>query len=191
MGGRYQYGYVNHSFNKYNLYQRSGNFFISLGPIVSRTAAILVFMYLLEPNTFKALQQYLISAPVESHNIVDFIKWSGHSIMIVSTGILNSGNTGSPRFWIFLLLAICTASHIALSKEDIKNAVSGLVVTLFVVVLINLGAWLCGIGTLKYVLVAAKYNIYLVSVLSVSIAFSLVTALIMGICCGIKRLIIS
>ena len=148
-------------------------------------------MYLLEPNTFKALQQYLISAPVESHNIVDFIKWSGHSIMIVSTGILKSGNIGSPRFWIFLLLAICTASHIALSKEDIKNAVSGLVVTLFVVVLINLGAWLCGIGTLKYVLVVAKYNIYLVSILSVSIAFSLVTALIMGICCGIKRLIIS
>ena len=182
-------GYVNHSFNKHNLYQVIGNLFISLGPIFSGTAAILFFMYMLEPNTFNALEKYVVTAPVDSNNIVDFIKWSGHSIMIVYIEILNSGNTGSPSFWLFLLLAICTASHIALSKEDINNAITGLVVTLFVVVLINIGATLCGIGTLKYVLEVAKYNIYLVSVLSVSIAFSLVTALIMGMSCWIKRLL--
>lgn len=182
-------GYVNHSFNKYNLYQRSGNFFISLGPIFSGTATILFFMYMLEPNTFTALQEYIVSVPVEGTNIVDFIKWSGHSIMIVYAGIVNSGSVGSRSFWMFLFLAMCTASHIALSKADINNAISGLVVTLLVVVLFNIGASLCGIETLKYVLAVAKYNIYLISVLSVSIAFSLVTALIMGIFCGIKRLI--
>jgi hypothetical protein len=184
-------GYVNHSFNKHNLYQMIGNFFISLGPIFSGTAAILFFMYMLEPNTFEALQKYVVSAPLGSNNSVDFIKWSGHSSMIVYRGIFNSGNIGSPRFWIFLLLAICTASHIALSKEDIKNAKSGLVVTLFVIVLFNMGAALYGIETLKYVLIVSRYNIYLVSVLSVSITFSLVTALIMGIFCKIKRLSMS
>jgi hypothetical protein len=182
-------GYVNHSYNKHNLYQLSGNFFISIGPIFSGSAAILFFMYMLEPNTFKALQKYVVSAPVDSNNIVDFIKWSWHSIMIVYTGILNSESTAPRSFWIFLLLAICTSSHIALSKADIKNAISGLVVTLFVVVLFNMGALLCGIETLKYVLTVAKYNIYLISVLSVSIAFSLITALIMGLFCSIKRLI--
>jgi hypothetical protein len=183
-------GYVNHSFNKHNLYQTSGNFFISLGPIFSGTAAILFFMYMLEPNTFKALQKYIVSAPLDSKNIPDFIKWSGHSMMIVYTGILNSESISSLSFWIFLLLTICTSSHIALSKEDIKNAISGLVVTFLVVVLFNMGASLYGIETLKYVLTVAKYNIYLVSVLSVSIAFSLATALIMGIFCRIKKLII-
>jgi len=182
-------GYVNHSYNKHSLYQRMGNFFISLGPIFSGTAAILLFMYMLAPNIFKALQQYVVSAPVDSNNIADFIKWSGHSIMIVYTEILSSGNTGSLSFWLFLLLAICTASHMALSKADIENAISGLVVTVLLVVLLNMGASLCEIGTLKYVLAIAKYNIYLVSVLSVSIAFSLVTALIMGIFYKIKRLI--
>lgn len=182
-------GYVNHSYNKHNLYQISGNFFISLGPIFSGTAAILFFMYMLEPNTFQALQKYVLSAPVDSNNIVDFIKWSGHSMMIVYTGILNSENSRSLSFWIFLLLTICTSSHIALSKEDIKNATSGLIVTLLVVVLFNIGAALYGIETLKYVLTAAKYNIYLLSVLSVSIAFSLATALIMGTLCRIKRFI--
>jgi hypothetical protein len=183
-------GYVNHSFNKHNLYQMMGNFFISLGPIFSGTAAILFFMYLLEPNTFEALQKYVVSAPVDSHNLVDSIKWSSHSIMIMSRGIFNSGNIHSPNFWMFLLLAIGTASHIALSKQDIKNAISGLIVTFFLVVLLNVGAALCGIETLKYVLIIAKYNIYLVSVLSVSIVFSLVTALIMGTFCRVKKLII-
>ncbi|AIF50735.1 hypothetical protein [Pelosinus sp. UFO1] len=179
-------GYVNHSFNKYSLYQRSGNFFISIGPIFSGTAAILFFMYMLEPNTFKALQMYIVSAPVGSNNIVDFIKWSGHSIMIVYKGIVSNGSISSPSFWLFLVLTICTSSHIALSRADIDNAKSGLIVTLLVVVLFNIGASLYGIETLKYVLAVAKYNIYLLSVLSVSIAFSLVTALIMGIFCSIK-----
>ncbi len=182
------FGYVNHSYNKHNLYQVSGNFFISLGPIFSGTAAILFFMYALEPDTFKALQKYVISAPLDSISITDFIKWSGHSIMIVFRGIFNSGSFGAPNFWMFLLLAICTASHIALSKEDIQNAKSGLIVTFFVMVLFNAVALLFGIETFKYVLLVAKYNIYVVSVLSVSIAFSLVTALIMGVSYKIKRL---
>jgi hypothetical protein len=184
-------GYVNHSFNKHNLYQISGNFFISLGPIFSGTAAILFFMYMLEPNTFKALQMYVVSAPVDSNNIIDFIKWSGHSMLIVYKGIVNTENTSSPSFWTFLLLAICISSHIALSKEDIKNAKSGLVVTVLVVVLFNIGALLYGIETLKYVLTVARYNIYLVSVLSVSVAFSLLTALMMGTFCRIKRFIMA
>lgn len=182
-------GYVNHSFNKYNLYQRIGNLFISLGPIFSGTATILFFMYMLEPNVFKALQEYILSAPVDSNHIVAILYGSGHSIMIVYRGILHSGNIGSSSFWLFLLIAICTASHMALSKVDIKNAISGLIVTFFAVILFNMGAALCGIGTLTYVLTVAKYNIYLATMLSVSIAFSLVTASIMGIVCSIKTLI--
>lgn len=180
-------GYVNHSYNKHSLYQVSGNFFISLGPIFSGTAAILFFMYMLEPDAFKALEKYIIAAPV-NNNIANFIEWSGRSIMIVYTGIFNSESISSPNFWIFLLLAMCTASHIALSKEDIKNAKSGLIVTFFVVVLFNIGALLCGIETLKYVLIVGKYNVYLVSILSVSVAFSLITAVIMGVFCKMKRL---
>jgi hypothetical protein len=182
-------GYVNHSYNKHNLYQMSGNFFISLGPICSGTAAILFFMYMLEPNTFRELQQYVAAAPVDSNHIADFIKWSGHSMMIVYKGLVNTENIRSLNFWIFLLLAICTSSHMALSKADVKNAIAGLMVTLLVVVLFNVGALVYGIETLQYVLTVARYNIYLVSMLSAAVAFSLLTALIMGTFCRIKRLI--
>lgn len=183
-------GYVSHSFNKHNIYQLCGNFFISLGPIFSGTAAILLFMYILEPATFDTLQKYVAAAPVTSNNIADFIKWSSHSMLIVYAGIVTSGSSNSPSFWLFVLLAICTSSHIALSKADIENALSGLAVTLFVFIVCNMVASLYGINTLKYVLEVAKYNIYLLSVLSVSIAFSLMTALIMGMLYRIKKLII-
>ncbi|MBP2631656.1 MAG: hypothetical protein H6Q70_2284 [Firmicutes bacterium] len=181
-------GYVNHSFNKHNLYQASGNFFISLGPLFSGTAALLFFMYLLEPNIFNALQRYVVAVPLDSNTVMSLIEWSGSSMEIVYTEILSNGNIRSLNFWLFLVLAICTASHIALSKEDIKNAISGLVVTLFTVVLINMVASLWEMETLKYVLIVAKYNIYLISVLSVAIGFSLITAIIMGLACKIKSL---
>ncbi|MBP2632673.1 MAG: hypothetical protein H6Q70_3301 [Firmicutes bacterium] len=181
-------GYVNHSFNKHNLYQASGNFFISLGPLFSGTTAILFFMYLLEPSTFNALQRYVITAPLAHNTILSLIEWSGRSMAVVYTGICSSKNVGSPSFWLFLVLTICTASHIALSKEDIKNAISGLVVTLFTVVIINMVAVFGEIETLKYVLIVAKYNIYLISVLSVAIGFSLITAFIMGLAYKIKSL---
>lgn len=183
-------GYVNHSYNKHNLYQMSGNFFISLGPICSGTAAILFFMYMLEPNTFRELQQYVTAAPVDSNHIADFIKWSGHSMMIVYKGLISTENIRSLNFWIFLLLAICTSSHMALSKADVKNAISGLGVTLLVIVLLNTGALMYRIETLQYVLIVARYNIYLVSVLSAAVAFSLLTALIMGSFCRIRRFIV-
>ncbi|NLI92524.1 MAG: hypothetical protein GX434_10065 [Peptococcaceae bacterium] len=182
-------GYVDHRFNKHSIYQRIGNFFISLGPIFSGTAAILVFMYLFEPGTFKVLQKYVVSAPLDRINAAEFIKWSMNSVIIVYKGILNSGNVNSPGFWIFIFLTICTASHIGLSRADIKIAISGLFIVLLIVFVLNTGASLCGIATLKYVLTIAKYNIFVVCVLSVSIAFSLATAAVMWIFHRVKKII--
>lgn len=182
-------GYVNHSFNKHSLYQVIGNFFISLGPIGSGTAAILFYMYMLEPAAFSALQQHIIAASVDHITIADFISRSTQSIIIVYDELINGENIFSLNFWIFVWLAMCTSSHIALSEADIKQGISGLMVIFLVTVLVNVGAALFGIPILQYVLTAAKYNLYAVAVLSVSVAFSLLTALIMGSCCGIKRFI--
>lgn len=181
-------GYVNHSYNKHNLYQVIGNFFISLGPIFSGTAAILFSMYMLEPDIFHALQSYVITAPIE-YNVNHFVEWSVNSIIIVYSGIFVNGNLDSIHFWLFLFLTTCISSHIALSREDVKGAISGLCVTLFIFVICNMILSLWAIGTLKYVLFVAKYNIYLLSVLSVSVAFSLITAFVMGLLCGIRSLI--
>lgn len=174
-------GYVQHSFDKNNLYQNMGNFFISLGPIFSGSAAILLFMYWLEPNTFSALRQMAESVP-PVHTLTDLLSWSGHSMSIVYYGLWHSPSFGSLKYCVFLVLAICISSHIALSKIDIKNAMAGLSVTFLCVVVGNFIAVFFGIDTLYYVLEAANYNIYVLSILSVSLLFSLFTAMVMGVC---------
>jgi hypothetical protein len=158
-----------------------GNFFISLGPIFSGSAASLLFMYWLEPYTFSALRQMAESVPAV-HTLTDLLIWSGHSMSIVYYGLWHSPSFGSLKYCVFLVLAICISSHIALSKIDIKNAMAGLSVTFFCVVVGNFIAAFFGIDTLYYVLEAANYNVYLLSILSVSLLFSLFTAMVMGVC---------
>ncbi len=174
-------GYVQHSFDKHNLYQNMGNFFISLGPIFSGSAAILFFMYWFEPHTFSALQQMAALAPA-AHTITDLLSWAGHSMLCVYYGLWNSPSFGSLKYWVFLVLVICISSHIALSKLDIKNAMAGLRVIFACMVVGNFIAAFLGIDTLYYVLEVANYNVYLLSILSVSLLFSLFTAMVMGVC---------
>jgi len=174
-------GYVQHSFDQHNLYQNMGNFFISLGPIASGSATILFLMYWLEPHTFSVLQQMAASAPA-AHTTMDLLTWSRHSMSIVYSGLWNSPSFGSLKYCGFLVLAICISSHIALSKIDLKNAMAGLNVIFFGVLICNFVAAFFGVDTLYYVLEVASYNIYLLSILSVSLLFSIFTALVMGVC---------
>jgi hypothetical protein len=179
-------GYVQHSFDRQSLYQNMGNFFISMGPIFSGTAAILFFLYVLEPEAFQVLQKMAVLAPMDC-TWIEFIQWFEYSIKIFYGEIVSLTKLGSWQYGLFLFLAISVSSHIALSTTDLKNMISGLGVIFCAAVAGNTVAALTEIDTLHYVLQLAHYNIYLLSVLSVSILFSLFTACLMGGLCFIKR----
>ncbi|MFA6849528.1 MAG: hypothetical protein WCS30_04190 [Selenomonadaceae bacterium] len=180
-------GYVQHSFDKQSLYQRMGTFFISMGPIFSGTASILFFLYFLEPDVFQVLQKLAANAPLDASGM-QLIQWFEYSIKVFYGEIVNFTKLGSWQYGLFLFLAISVSSHIALSTTDLKNMMSGLGVIFCVAVLGNAVAALIEVDTLHYVLLLAPYNIYLLSVLSVSILFSLFTACLMGGICFIKRI---
>jgi len=179
-------GYVQHSFDKQSLYQSMGTFFISMGPIFSGTASILLFLYFLEPDVFYVLQQIAANAPLDATS-TELIQWFEYSIKNFYGEIVNFTKLGSWQYGLFLFLAISVSSHIALSTTDLKNMMSGLGVIFCAAVAGNTVAALIEIDTLHYVLLLAHYNIYLLSVLSVSILFSLFTACLMGGLCFIKR----
>jgi len=178
-------GYVRHAFNKSSLYQCAGTFFISMGPIFSGTLAILFFMYFLQPGLFQTLQNAVAFIP-SGTTLGDLGHWSVYFVTFLYKAIW-AGSFLSAQFWLFLFLSMCVASHIALSPADIKGAAYGLAVIFCVVIIGNFIAYFLDIETLPYVLELARFNIYMLSVLSIAVGFSVLTAVLAGIASMVRR----
>lgn len=72
-------GYVNHSWNDHNLYQRCGNFFIGIAPVIGCTLAMALLTRYLAPQVYNTcLQIFLPTAaplPVDTGQKWQFIVW--------------------------------------------------------------------------------------------------------------------
>lgn len=122
-------GYVNHGWNPKSLYQNIGNFFISMGPIFSGTAALIFGMHLILPDSFARVGDYLTLEPSQPDRYVLTEIFALTADLFES--IFSAENITSVNFWIYFALAIGISSHIALSREDLKGAGRGLVTIFF------------------------------------------------------------
>ncbi len=165
-------GYVNHSWNPKSLYQNIGNFFIGMGPIFSGTAALIIGMHLLLPDSFARVADYLT---LESSQPDKYILTK---IFALTAGLFQSifsvENLLSLNFWIYFALAIAISSHIALSKEDLKGAGRGFITILFFILLINLIALIFNTDFSGLFAEILALNVYLVAFSMISIVFSLI-----------------
>lgn len=115
-------GYVNHSWNDHNLYQRCGNFFIGIAPVIGCTLIMALLTRFLAPQIYNAcLQLFLPTAaplPVDAGQ-----KWQ----LIV---------------WLILMVNIAIGGF-DLSSADLQNSLHG-VTALIIVMLLTalLLAWL-------------------------------------------------
>jgi hypothetical protein len=172
-------GYVNHSYNKRNLYQRIGNFFIAIGPLFSGTFTILVSMFFLLPKTFNIILKNITKTKYIDFSIKEFMGYVLNSFQNVLKSIFTSANIESIGFWIFILIAICIASHIALSTQDMKGMLDGLVIFYIAIFIINLLAYVGGYGGLFGTIFSIKFiNFYILYIISVSLIFSVITWII-------------
>lgn len=111
-------GYVSHSYNEKNIYQRIGNFFIGVAPILVISTLLFLLTHLLVPNV-----AITISNGAQG--------LASNGIAALPSFFLNLGSTflsciGTWQFWCFLLLGIFLALHMTLSDADIKGAKEGL-----------------------------------------------------------------
>ncbi len=180
-------GFVEHSYNNKNIYQRIGNFFIGIGPILSGMFALLVALYLLLPNSINVFEHSLKSD--FNYNTMDFslIKWSLLNSVSLIKFIFTTNNLTKLGFWIFILVAFDISSHIALSKPDIKGAQDGLLTLYILLIFSNLIAKGFNINTFNYVIKITKYNAYLSSLLFMSLMFSAISFLISSVAYFIKK----
>jgi hypothetical protein len=147
-------GYVNHSFDPKSLYQKIGNFFIGIGPIIFGTFVLYALLYFLVPNSKAVLN----SIEIQSNILVKGVhgEFSGILSSLWETTrntletLFRRGNFVDYRFWIFLYLSMCISSHMELSPPDIKGAWRGLlslVLFFFIINLIILGFDATGVST--------------------------------------------
>lgn len=135
-------GYVNHSYNPKSTYQKIGNFFIGVGPIIFGALVLYALLYYLVPNT----GQVFSNIETQSHMLVKGVKgefsglFSGLWASTLGTlkALFNSSNFSDWRFWLFLYLSLCVASHMELSPPDIKGAWRGLLTLVIFLFLFNL-----------------------------------------------------
>lgn len=167
-------GYVNHSYNKNNIYQQIGNFFIGIAPIFGGSLCIILAMKFLLPAAYNDFFSIVIrnyhTASIDKsvvYNIAD-------SYLQLIRVIFSVSNFAKPYFYIFLFLSICIASHISLSTADIKGAFSGLLTIFIILFILNL------LGLSKYVLAITivRYNILITSFLFISLLLSFITFII-------------
>lgn len=165
-------GYVNHSWNSRSLYQNIGNFFIGMGPIFSGTAALIIGMHLLLPDSFARVAAYLALEPAQPDQYILT------KIFALTAGLFGSifsvKNLRSLDFWIYFALAIAISSHIALSKEDLKRASRGLITIFFFISLVNLIALVFNVDFSGLFADILTLNIYILAFSMISIIFSLI-----------------
>ncbi|WP_158291360.1 hypothetical protein [Desulfosporosinus sp. Sb-LF] len=168
-------GYVTHSYNKESIYQNIGNFFIGIAPILSGIGALLLSLYCLLPDSFKVLQTSLSSEiNIQSLNTL-FLEKLFHANLNLIGSIFTLRNLVNPYFWLFLIIAIGISSHMVLSAADLKGAAEGLItlfITLFFITMIVNSIHL---NLIKYFSVVTRYNIYIISLSSIALLFSLLT----------------
>jgi len=181
-------GYVEHSYNKGNVYQRIGNFFIGIGPILSGTFVLLLSLYFLLPNAFMSFNNNLkqdLTYNIINLNLIKYVFLNSLSLVKF---IFSIKNLTSVNFWIFAIIAFSVSSHIALSKADINGALDGFIMLYVLLISFNILSEYFSINTFDYILKITKYNAYFSSLLFLALLFSIISFLVSHAIYFIKKI---
>lgn len=135
-------GYVNHAYNPGSTYQKIGNFFIGVGPIIFGSVVLYALLYYLVPN----MQEVFRNIESQSGSLIKGVQGE-YTGLVSSLGattketlisLFNTSNFSDYRFWIFIYISICVASHMELSPPDIKGAKGGLISLIIFFLVLNL-----------------------------------------------------
>lgn len=133
-------GYVNHTYNKKNPYQRLGNLFIGTAPLVIGSCILAAMLYLMLPDDFASLKAFIVFVSAREFTFSTLLRLTG-SILDLSFSFEMLAN---PIWWMFLIIGCFIALHQTLSLADIKNSLGGLFVYIIIIFIFNSLAMLVG-----------------------------------------------
>ena len=166
-------GYVQHSHNRKNPWAVFGDLFISFGPIFSGLAVMILALYLCFPSQWSAYlesSRQMVASGVDAKEIASMI----FSLLL---SLQEGFDQDVFRSVIGIIIILSVAQHITLSFADLRGCGAALliytaVVAVFAGITMLLGAKDLVVSTLM------TFNLQLLSLFSVSIAFSIAWVII-------------
>lgn len=134
-------GYVRHAYNKKNFYQRIGNFFIGVAPVLGISAVMYLVSYFLLPSFTS--QMNVFADGISSGGFGEIMNGLKKSVSVFFSLVVTW------EWWVFLLIGIFLTPHMTLSGADMKSAMSGLVFALVAVFVLDVCFAVIGGGLLE------------------------------------------
>ncbi|MCD8307530.1 MAG: metalloprotease family protein [Clostridia bacterium] len=164
-------GYVTHTYNKRNIYQNIGNFFIGIAPILVIAAIMFVIAYFLLPSFTDTL--HTLPATIEEVQFVPLVKNIWEIIKSFFSLI------GTWQWWVFLIIGLFLCLHMTLSTEDIKGAWSGFITLVILLLVVDLILEAIGAAVLtSFTSAFMSIGGYLLAIMLISLIISLLYLLI-------------
>lgn len=174
-------GYVHHMYDPTNLYQQIGNFFIGIAPILLGSVVVMVLYRLMLPRSAKQFKEQMngqlrnVGNGFKLGSIVTlFFKLMGSLL----GSLFNKENVKKIRFWLFLFMTYSITSHMSLSMADLSGAMVGLGTMLGIIVVISFVLVVLRLPVSKCTRWLVRYNVFIMSIFSIGVSFSLLTLLI-------------
>lgn len=172
-------GYVEHTYNPKSLYQTIGNFFIGIGPIVLGSISIFLSMRLLMSEMYKNIYKYLLAQYSYIKGFDESFFEAFKNIFIkIWKELFSYNNFSNLNFWIFIFIVISIASHMALSKADVKGSISGIISLYVISLILSTGFNLVNMNMDYVYSKIFMFNALISIILFVSLSFSLITLII-------------
>lgn len=168
-------GYVNFSYNKNNIIQKSGLFPVGFAPVICGTLTLFISMKFLINDIYNSLIYDIKSIIYSSADILsaDFFNLQIEMYKRLINSLLSAGNIHNIFFWVFIYIAICISSHIALSRADLKSSLTGIITIFIIIFIINIGKNIINIDIISYIDRLKIYNIFFSTLLFIEIFFSI------------------
>ncbi len=176
-------GYVKHSYNPKNLYQRFGNLFIGIGPIFSGLLILCIALFLAFPETWEYYIQKVLVISKNPLSIDATIEFGKELIEGIFGEFSNNLWTLFGQLLALVLMA-AVSLHISLSPADIKNSLTAMPIYLVITFSAATVALILGkkaMGSLTGVLMS--YNVFMITLFTLIFVFA---ALLITIAAMIK-----
>ncbi len=179
------YGYVEHSYSKRNLWSKFGNLFIGMGPLFSGLGVTILVLWLCYPALW---QDYLVRSAGLTASGSFPIGEITSSLFMLFKGIFASFKADWLRSLLGIVIILPVSLHVSLSPQDVKGSLGSLPFVLLLLLLLSLATfWTPAAAPILSWL--ARFNVRLLSLFALVLAFSLIWLALAGLIRLIRFLI--